>query len=131
MARLFSFDYDRSYGPPAPFLPVAVDGYDAANPPIHVAAFVDSGADGTLLPIDLLQAVGAEYEDTVLLHGMVGGVQRLDRYTVLIRFESETVHAISAVAMPVGSVPLLGRDVLTHLVVMLNGPVESLEGLLS
>lgn len=122
MSRSIAFDYNPSYAPSAPFIPIAIDGYDPAKPPIIVSAFVDSGADGTMLPKDILRAVGAEYEDTVRLRGAAGGVQRLDRYTVRIQIESETVHAVSAVATASGSEALIGRDVLNHLAVTLNGP---------
>lgn len=123
----FSHDYNPSYHPSAPFLPIAIDGYDVTMPPVIVSAFVDSGADGTMLPLDVLRAVGAEYADTIRLHGTAGGVQRLDRYTVRIQIESEIVHAISAVATAEGSEPLIGRDVLNHLTVTLNGPASVTE----
>ena len=121
MSRIASFDYSSAYAPPAPFLPIAVDGYDGAKPPVMLSAFVDSGADGTMLPLDVLRAVGAEYEDTVRLRGTAGGVQQLDRYTVRIQLASETIHAVSAVATAEGSEALIGRDVLNALVVTLNG----------
>ncbi len=35
--------------------------------------------------------------------------------------EAETAHAISAIAMPAGSEPLNGRDVLNQLVITLDG----------
>ncbi len=127
MSRLLSFDYDDLYEPPAPVIPIAVDGYDASKPPIIVPAFVDSGSDGTLLPKDILDAVGAEYEDTVRLRGVAGGVQRLDRYTVRISVGREAVHAVSALATAAGSEALIGRDVINHLVVTLNGPAGATE----
>ena len=34
MSRLLSFDYNDVYEPPAPVIPIAVDGYDASKPPI-------------------------------------------------------------------------------------------------
>ncbi|MEZ4865547.1 MAG: retroviral-like aspartic protease family protein [Caldilineaceae bacterium] len=121
MSRVYSFDYNTDYDPPAPFLPITVDGHDPTRSPITIAAFVDSGADGTMLPVDLLQAVGAEYEASVWLRGSTGKRQRMDSYTVTIHIETETAHAISAVAMPAGSEALIGRDVLNQLVVTLHG----------
>lgn len=121
MSRVYLFDYNIAYDPPAPFIPITVDGHDPTRSPVTIQAFVDSGADGTMLPIDVLQAVGAEYEASLWLRGTTGSRQRVDSYTVSIHIETETVHAISAVAMPVGSEPLIGRDVLNQLVVILNG----------
>jgi len=121
MSRVFAFDYNTSYEPPAPFLPIAVDGYDEAKPPIIVMAFVDSGADGTMLPLEVLQAVGAEYEDSVRLRGTAGSVQQLDRYSVRIQIQDMIIGSVSAVATAAGSEPLIGRDVLNHLILTLNG----------
>jgi hypothetical protein len=122
MSRVLSFDYDAAYMPPARFLPITVDGYDPDKAPITVSAFVDSGADGTLLPIDLLKAIGAAYEDTVRLRGTTGSVQRVDRYTVRIRIGEIVIYAVSAVAIAAGSEPIVGRDVLNHVVLTLHGP---------
>jgi len=122
MTRALSFEYDRSYVPAAPFIQVTVDGYDPDKQPVTVSAFVDTGADGTLLPHDILMAVGAEYEDTVLLRGTTGSAQRLDRYTVRVRIEAQTIYAVSAVATAMGSEPILSRDVLNDLIMTLHGP---------
>ena len=121
MRRVYFFDYDATYDPPAPCIPITVDGLDPTKSPVTVTAFVDSGADGTMLPIDILQAVGAMYEASMWLRGTTGSRQRVDSYTVSIHIETETMHAISAVAMPVGSEPLIGRDVLNQLVITLHG----------
>lgn len=104
---------------------VVVDGYDPNKAPVTLSAFVDSGADGTMLPHDILLAVGAEYADTVLLRGTAGGVQRLDRYTVRIRIGDREIHSIASVAIAAGSEPLIGRDVLNQLIVTLNGLAET------
>jgi predicted aspartyl protease len=127
MNRLLTFDYNREYTPSAPFVDVVVDGYDPDKASVTISAFVDSGADGTMLPHDILLAVGAEYADTVMLRGTAGGVQRLDRYTVRIRVGEREVHSIASVAMAAGSEPLIGRDVLNQLIVTLNGLAEMTE----
>ncbi|MCP4425805.1 MAG: hypothetical protein GY803_15035 [Chloroflexi bacterium] len=127
MSRTLTFDYDRAYSPSAPFIDVVVDGYDPDKASATISAFVDSGADGTMLPYDVLQSVGAEYENTVVLRGTGGGVQRLDRYTVRIRIGKQEIHSIAAVAIAPGSEPLIGRDVLNCLVMTLNGLAETTE----
>ena len=127
MTRVLTFDYDHSYHPAAPHIEITVDGYNSEYEPVTLSAFADSGADGTMLPRDILEKVGAEYADTVVLRGTAGGVQHLDRYTVRIRIVGEAVHGIEAAATVPGGEPILGRDVLNAFVVTLNGPANVTE----
>jgi len=60
------------YNPSAPFIELTIDGYEASHPPMAIEGFLDSGADGTMIPIGILTAVGAEYEDTVWMSGTAG-----------------------------------------------------------
>lgn len=123
MNRL-DFSYDEAYSPAMPVVALAVDGY-AGQPVRSVAALVDSGADGTMIPVDILDAVHASYEDTVTMHGVLGEGQTVDRYTVAIHVGTIIIHAVHAVAMPPGSECVLGRDVLNDLSVTLNGPAHT------
>lgn len=127
MTYILTFEYDHSYNPAAPHLEIMVDGYDSQYQPITLFAFVDSGADGTMLPWNVLEAIGAEYADTVVMRGMAGGVQHLDRYTVRIRIADKTVHGIEAVGTAINTEPILGRDLLNALNVTLNGPAHVTE----
>lgn len=126
MSVTLSYAYDNEYRPAAPVIPITVEGYSDRKP-ITLHAFVDTGADATMLGQNILTAVGAEYEDSVLLRGTAGGVQRVDRYTARIRVRNVIIPAVSAVATAAGSEPLIGRDVLNQLVIMLNGPAEIVE----
>jgi hypothetical protein len=58
------YPYDETYYPAMPVLAVTIDGY-AGQPLQPVTALVDSGADGTMIPIDVLEAASALYEDTL------------------------------------------------------------------
>lgn len=127
MSRILTFNYDHNYQPIAPVLEILVDGYDDAKPSVSVLAFLDSGADGTMLPRNILDQIGAEFEDSVMLRGTAGGVQRTDRFTVRIGIGGQEVHAISAVAMPNNSEPIIGRDILNHFAITLNGPAATTE----
>ncbi len=119
----FDFPYDETYLPAMPILSVAVDGY-AGFAAQQVTALVDSGADGTMIPVDVLEMVGALYEDTVIMRGVLGVGEAVDRYTVAIQLGSLSIHGIRAVAIPTGEELILGRDVLNDLAVTLNGPAH-------
>lgn len=106
-----------------PILSIAIDGY-AGLAPQQITALVDSGADGTMIPLDVLEAVGALYEDTVIMRGILGVGEPVDRYTVAVRLGALSIHVVRAVAIPVGEESIIGRDVLNHLAVTLNGPAH-------
>jgi hypothetical protein len=118
------YPYDEAYRPAMPVIAIAVDGY-AGLPSQAVSALVDSGADGTMLPIDLLEVTGALYEDTVNMRGVLGDSEPVDRYTVGIQIGPLTMHGVHAVAIPAGEEGVIGRDVLNFLAITLNGPAHT------
>ena len=122
-----TFQYDESYYPAFPAIEAEVDGYDDVHGRQTINALLDSGADGTMIPSDVLQAVGAKYEDTVQMYGTAGGVQTVDRYTVAIQIGLHLVQAVHAVAIAPDSEAVLGRDVINELAVLLNGPAHMTE----
>lgn len=120
MNRL-DFPYDEKYDPAMPVVEAVLDGY-AGLESKAVMAIIDSGADGTMLPIDVLEAVGALYQDTVQMRGVLGESERVDRYTVGLKLGAITLHSINSVAIPAGTESVIGRDVLNQLLLTLNGP---------
>ncbi len=120
MNRL-DFPYDEKYDPAMPVVEVVLDGYAGLDSKA-VTAIIDSGADGTMLPIDVLEALGALYQDTVQMRGVLGESERVDRYTVGLKLGAITLHGINSVAIPAGTESVIGRDVLNQLLLTLNGP---------
>ncbi|HRO24146.1 MAG TPA: retropepsin-like aspartic protease [Promineifilum sp.] len=120
MNRL-DFPYDEKYDPAMPVVEVVLDGYAGLDSKA-VMAIIDSGADGTMLPIDVLEALGALYQDTVQMRGVLGESERVDRYTVGLKLGAITLHGINSVAIPAGTESVIGRDVLNQLLLTLNGP---------
>jgi predicted aspartyl protease len=114
------FDYDRHYWPPAPVIDIAVDGY-SSNVPIMIRALIDSGADGTMIPYSVLEKVEAAYTDSVRMRGVTGSSEQKDRYRVRIQIGEIVVKGIDAVAVDDEDGSLIGRDVLSQLVVTLDG----------
>lgn len=51
---LYTYDYDFSYSPSAPVAEIEVTN-DVSNNAITLMAFIDSGADATMLPFTILQ----------------------------------------------------------------------------
>lgn len=117
------FDYSHSYNPAAPVIPVIVKTAYGASP--LLPAFLDTGADGSMIPLEVLQQIGARYSDKRLLSGITGDGEMVGLYLVQIQLESETIYGIEAAGY--GSEIILGRDVLNQLELLLNGPALTIE----
>ena len=63
-----SYPYSRDYDPPAPTVWATV----RAEAQIRLNMLLDTGADATMLPLDLLQDIGAEYVMTQQMRGVTG-----------------------------------------------------------
>jgi predicted aspartyl protease len=85
-----------------------------------VTALVDSGADATMIPINLLRKIRARVVETRRLRGVTGSSKVVQLYGVTIRIEGFVLPAVQVIAT-VGDEATLGRNVLNHLIVTLNG----------
>jgi predicted aspartyl protease len=88
---------------------------------VVLTALVDSGADATILPLQILQQVGAKYLKTSYLR--TGDERRIvvNLYRVSIQLAAQRVQSVRAVGFKVPTEAVLGRDVLNHFIVTLNG----------
>lgn len=132
MARsVHTQDYNRRvYDPPMPVLDIAISRPRAREFSDPVEATIDTGADGTLLPIDLLEQIGAPHIDRAYLRGITGDRQRVDMYLVTVQVATVTVRGVRAAALPSGATPILGRDVLNQLHIALVGTAGVVEVLI-
>lgn len=116
-----SFNYSRQFDPTMPIVEVSVRAVGTSHPASVVTALVDSGADATILPLSVLQQVGARYVRGRVMHGVTGIPENVDTYLVPIQISPNAVHGIRAVAYGNNMTPIIGRDVLNNLVVTLDG----------
>ena len=124
---IITFKYDNSYNPSMPVIPVtlvSVDDDQTASEPIE--AIVDSGADGTVIPIAYLKTIQAPMVRKARLRGITGVGIWADIYLVSMRIGPLKLSGIRVIASP-GAEAILGRNVLNQLVLGLNGPAESVE----
>lgn len=125
--RVFTFAYSDDYHPPMPVIEVGlnVPGRDQAA--TQFVAMIDSGSDGTLVPIDVLEAVNARYVGDARMRGLLGDSQSVDIYLASLYIGSQIVHAVRVIAAPPDEEAILGRNVLNNLVITLNGPASTTE----
>lgn len=53
---MYTYDYDFSFSPSMPVVDVALMPIERNREPLHLTAMIDSGADGTLVPLSQLRA---------------------------------------------------------------------------
>ena len=115
------WDYDRSVYPPAPFVDIHI------SPPVSPAlgqplrAKLDTAADISCIPADLVEQLGLLPARTIPVEGYDGIQEMVYSYTVILEVADARFRHLEVVSIPEGYV-LLGRDVLNHFYIQLNGP---------
>jgi len=121
------FSYDSSYDPAAPVMEIGVGIPEEKSPLHYVQAFVDSGADATMLPRAMLAEIGARFVGHKILSGITGQKEVVRLYLVVIHMPTGITYGIRAVARDGQNEAILGRDVLNQWRITLDGPGETVE----
>ncbi len=117
---IYTYDYDFRYSPSAPVIEVEV-GAAATVAPIRLVTLIDSGADATLLPAELLKRLRAPRVDTRVLRTITNERKTVTLYRVWLQVGLYRLPNVRVVGVSTLESPVLGRDVLNHLIVTLNG----------
>lgn len=125
--NMLSFHYDAAYDPPAPVIEMGISHHSANSPQQTVTALVDSGADVTMIPLDLLKQSGASYVEQRSLRGVTGATIQVHRYVAAIHLGNEILRGIRVVGHGTLTDAIVGRDVLNRLRMTLDGPAEVTE----
>ncbi len=122
-----AFDYDVAYpGPAFPTVEIAITSEN--NQQIEgLTALIDTGADGTLIPLALLDIIQARRVDTRFARNVDGTRYVVRLYSVSIAIGPYTMYGIDAAANENTAEIILGRDVLNHLLVKLDGIAQVTE----
>ncbi len=124
---VLTFSYSQDYNPPMPVVSIELGAPGRVPLGQLLYALVDSGSDGTLIPIDLLEKAGARYVGEARLRVITGASQLADVYLANIRVGPHMVRGARVVAAPEQSEIILGRNVINHLIITLNGPASTIE----
>lgn len=117
-------DYDFSIFPPAPKLEIRLiaQPHGAASRPL--LAFVDTGADATIVPLPIVRQLQAGVVTLKTVRGYTGGRRTVRTYLVDIEVGSFTLPGAEIVGDDATDEVLLGRDVLNRLRLLLDGPAQ-------
>ena len=127
MTVVYAYPYSHDYQPAMPVVEVGLGRGGQSEPRRLSLALVDSGADGTLIPVNVLEEIGARLVGAARITSVLGESQLADIYLVSLRVGPALLGAVRVVAGAEGDEILLGRNVLNQLVVTLNGLASTVE----
>ncbi len=123
----YSHGYDDTYDPSMPVIEVVVRDIIAGAHSEPMTAIVDSGADGCLVPINVLQNLNLRPIRRARMRGVSGIAQSVDVFLVALEIGPITMKGIRVIGDRDGNELIVGRNALNQLVVTLNGLAGEVE----
>ena len=123
--------YNAAYLPAIPTIDIRLSQSDEAPWVGPLRAIVDTGSDGTLVPAAALAVFRPVETDKIWLRSQWGERRLALVYVLDVHINLIRLPAIRVVSDDRGKEVILGRDVLNKLRVLLDGPAETLELLVS
>lgn len=121
-----TYEYDSSYFPAAPVFDIRI-GPPGGTTTADLRVFLDTGADATIVPLSLLRQLRAPKMDRVVMRSAWGEPKPSDLYAVTVQVEDLVIAAAWVVGDELEAEPVLGRDLLGRLRVLLDGPAGVFE----
>lgn len=116
------YNYSRDHSPPAPFVYVTASRPDQPAEQAQWPAQIDTGADRTVVPPELVDALSLGETGEIPVGGLGGRVTLVRIYLVSLAVRDLQPVLVEVAAVPGESHVLLGRDVLNMHRVVLDGP---------
>jgi predicted aspartyl protease len=120
------FPYDTRFSPPAPVIELSVSAPGQGGKSVKIRGLIDSGADLTVLPENIVTEVGLQYVDEVPIGGFDGTYSVRPIYAARLALEDGWSIIVRAVCIQ-GDIALLGRDIINRWRLLLDGRAQSFE----
>lgn len=117
---------DSILKPPGPIVPVTVRAAGRLSPARTRLGELDTGSDITVIPQSLVKELRLAPKYPVLIHGYDDVETARWAFLVDMELADCVLEMIKVVAISRGTI-LLGRDVLKHFIITLNGKTQTFE----
>lgn len=121
------YRYASQLTPPAPFVNLTLTCPGTSIRVENLPAQIDTAADRTILPKELVQDLELEEDGKFLFQGFTGEVVELPVFLIAVQIHDLPVVLVRAAMGVVETHLLLGRDVLNRFRLLLDGPQRVLE----
>jgi hypothetical protein len=122
-----NFRYSRNYFPPVPTVDITFITAAEFSRIGPLQAIVDSGADGTIVPINYLEEIQAPPTVEMVIRSQWGERRNILLYLVDVQIGDLTLPGVEVVGDELSDEIVLGRNILNLLRVLLDGPREVVE----
>ncbi|MCB0191007.1 MAG: hypothetical protein KDJ65_03610 [Anaerolineae bacterium] len=122
-----SHPYLHTYYPAMPSFEIYLGYPDEALGVGPLTAILDTGADSTLIPISLLNQVGAPLSDEARLRSHWGEWRTVSLFTVDIGLDNVRLPAVEVIGDEQGEEIIVGRNILNRLKILFDGPSNRVE----
>jgi hypothetical protein len=112
---------------PAPFVRLSIRCTETQRQVDDVPAQLDSGSDRTVIPAQVVTTLELSQMGSMQVCGLQGQISELPTYIVEVLIHDLTGVRAKMLAGDNEPFVLLGRDVLNHFRVVLDGPAKALE----
>ncbi|MEW5868605.1 MAG: hypothetical protein AB1894_04965 [Chloroflexota bacterium] len=116
------YPYNRQTTPPIPVIEVFLSLPGESQKVGPLPGFIDTGADGTLIPASYLEQIHAAFVDEAMLRSQWGEWRPAVLYLLDIEVGGQTLPGIYVVGDELGDEIILGRNILNRLRLLLDGP---------
>jgi len=117
------FPFNQSFSPPMPVLVVTLRNEHKGLSTGSLDALVDTGVDGTVVPAAYLKDIGAPVIGRARLHSHLG-MRHVILHIADVQIAELVLPGVVIAADREGKELILGRDVLNHLRLLVDGPAQ-------
>jgi predicted aspartyl protease len=119
------YPFNNHYEPPFPEIQIALHNNEENLKSTSLSALLDTGSDGTLIPVAYLQEILAPALTDTRIRSHWGEWRTVQLFVVDIEIGNLKLPNIFVVGDEQGNEIILGRNVLNKLHIVLNGPANS------
>ncbi len=123
---LYTKDYSSDFYPAMPVVDILVKP-EVNEHGINLTAIVDSGADNTMLPANILDQLNVSKTQTAWMTGVSGSRVAVNLYWIFVQIGDFQPIYTEVIGIQNRDEVIIGRDIINQFAVLLNGPAHTIE----